>query len=104
PLHDALPISRSPTVTGRRALRREDSGIPPPAAPPRFPDPLSPFFGPTPILHHRPDQGRQGPWRADPGPGCAPRRHRGDVEVRTTLPHTLTVRVRAGQRGFGDLR
>src|SRR5690606_2681557 len=65
--------------------------------------PLFPFFGPTPILHHRPDQGRQGPWRADPGPGCAPRRHRGDVEVRRALPHTLTVRVRAGQRGFGGL-
>src|SRR5690606_13091097 len=42
--------------------------------------------------------------RPDPGPGCAPRRHRGDVEVRRALPHTLTVRVRAGQRGFGGLR
>src|SRR5690606_37692250 len=39
------PPPRSPTVTGRGALRREDSGIPPPVAPPRFPDPSSPFSG-----------------------------------------------------------
>src|SRR5690606_41265412 len=60
----------------------------------------------------RPDSHpRREPWpeatdarRTDPGPGGAPRRHRGAVEVRRALPRTLTVRVRAGQRGFGGLR
>src|SRR5690606_12747187 len=98
------PPPRSPTVTGQGSLR----GRIPAFRPPWRPFPVSgPLFsrlraGSHPRSPPRPRAA--GARRPDPGPGCAPRRHRGDVEVRRALPHTLTVRVRAGQRGFGGLR
>src|SRR5690606_35175720 len=39
-----------------------------------------------------------GPQRARSAPGCAPPRHRGDVEVYRAPPLAFTVRIRPGQR------
>src|SRR5690606_21958331 len=64
----------------------------------------SPFPAPDPPLS-RPLNGSAAPntaheraGRPDPGPGCAPPRHTGDVEVRRAPPTTLTIRIRPGQR------
>ncbi|MBB5436095.1 hypothetical protein HDA36_006243 [Nocardiopsis composta] len=93
------PLSLITQSGENEGSRQGASATAPYTAPFRFPAPTLAAFPAT----RTPQPGPDSPPRPHCGPGCTPRRHRGDVGMcRAPLP-PLTLRIHPGQEGFGGL-